>query len=78
MLSESGQRVVYWLGAGASAKALPTVGLMPEALRVQAEQLKRQLGAGFPYKEQLEAYGDQLQQLAKRSIEYGTLDTYAR
>lgn len=78
MLSEKGQRVVYWLGAGASAMALPTVNLMPEALMAQADQIRRIHGANLTFPNELDSYEKHLRGLAEISVHYGTLDTYAR
>jgi hypothetical protein len=78
MLSEKGPRVVYWLGAGASANALPTVKAMPQALSHQADQIRRIYGPDDQIRDELNAYEKKLKELAALSISYGSLDTYAR
>lgn len=78
MLNETGANVVYWFGAGASANALPTVKLMPDALKYQAEKLRRAVGGDSEVKKEIADYEKELRRLAELSIAYGTLDTYAR
>jgi hypothetical protein len=78
MLSDCGVQIVYWLGAGASAKALPVVSEMPEALRTQCRRIAHVADGGINYPDALRRYDAKLHNLAELSIAYGSLDTYAR
>lgn len=80
MISEEGPRIVYWLGAGASANSLPVVGEMPAAFRTQRLLLKHELGqdGAFVREHDGQRYGEYLERMAQWSIEYGTIDIYAR
>ena len=78
-------KIVYLIGAGASADALPLVkgdhldgrdGL-PEALVTTGSELVK--GNTIPEnQEYVEKLKDQFEDLAKKSIEFDTIDTYAK
>ncbi|MBL7981546.1 MAG: hypothetical protein JNL52_07015 [Flavobacteriales bacterium] len=78
MLPKDGPKVVYLLGAGASANALPIVSLMPDALRAQVPRLRLYFSDRPEVSNALSKYEMELNNLARLSIDYGTLDTYAR
>lgn len=72
MIDLEGKQVVYWIGAGASAKALPIVDQMPTAFDLHMKKIPN-----FRQKSRAE-YGDYLKRLGKRCQQFGTVDTYAR
>lgn len=74
-------KVVYWLGAGASAKALPVVGEMPTAFRMQAERITQAMADDLKSKlpeDALLSYVSYLHKMTRWAVQYGTIDTYAR
>lgn len=77
MLKPEGPRVVYLLGAGASVNALPVVRDMPDAFRSQDVWLRHFMGAKLDVGASTR-YFKYLNELAKKSHSYGTVDTYAR
>jgi len=77
MINPKGKRVVYWLGAGASANALPVVTQMGGAMRSQDAWIRHYLRTGIDEKV-LSKYSTFLWGLADTIVPYGTVDTYAR
>lgn len=65
------KKILYWLGAGASAQALPIVSEMPAAFHNHVAWVANMIGPQVEY----ETY---LKQLARDIVPYGTVDTYAR
>lgn len=77
MSGSQGKHVVYWIGAGASAQALPVVNEMPAAFRSQQVWVRNLM------KDRLEAYffKDYVEKLYAYALlceRFGTIDTYAR
>lgn len=81
MINSNARKVAYWIGAGASARALPVVGQMPFAFQEQARALYPHGNDSFRIRLvefEAERYWKYLFKMADWSKEYGTIDTYAR
>lgn len=81
MLTPEGKNVVYLIGAGASARALPTVKEMPSALLTHSTCVERRFSKEYGGEVDIRyarRYKDFMNRMAKWSKEYGTIDTYAR
>lgn len=82
MTNEEGKKkVVYWLGAGASAHALPVVTEMPAAFRTLAHRIVDGVDPvvrQFPKTKEMERFSAYLNNMAEWSEQFGTIDTYAR
>lgn len=77
MVDNQGKRVVYWIGAGASAQALPVVNEMAAAIAAQRSWMSEIIGL-HPERRIYERYWKYLWKLIHDYTPYGTVDTYAR
>ncbi|HSY60332.1 MAG TPA: hypothetical protein VK796_00595 [Cytophaga sp.] len=68
----------YYLGAGASAQALPTVLKLPESFRALANEIRINDKIDSTYLDAKKFYADRLEWLATNSEKYGTIDTFAK
>lgn len=81
LINDSGSKIVYLLGAGASKNALPIVTEMPEAFSAQWQRLRvwnDRSTLGHLNGNSLDRYSAYLERMATWSRQYGTIDTYAR
>ncbi len=77
MISDEGVKVVYWLGAGASFRALPIIGEMSAAFRNQHKWVRNAAKDETPA-DALNWYFEMMHSYAGYAKAYGTIDTYAR
>lgn len=77
MIAHKGKKVVYLLGAGASANALPIVRGLPAAMRRQPAWINS-LFSSTRESPAMGMYKGKLEKIADESERYGSLDTYAR
>ena len=89
---EKAKKITYLFGAGASYNAVPILNSLSASLKSVAEILKREVNPPYTrikegeshnwwqkdYVEQINSFSDDLVELADKSAEYGTIDTYAK
>lgn len=80
----SDYKVTYLLGAGASAKALPTVKAtlttegLSESLKTFADNIKANNSVDVLHKDFIDKISDDLYWVAHNSLKFGTPDTFAK